>query len=403
MKYVIMLGDGMADFPVDELNGMTPLMAANKPNIDYLANHGVCGMMQTVPEGQSAGSDNTNLSIMGYDPLKYYTGRSPLEAASMGVVLNPEDVAYRCNLVTLSDEPDIYQTTMVDYSSDEITTEESTQLINFLAEHLNTEKVQLYPGVSYRHCLVIRNANTGAELKPPHDISGKPVKIHLPKGENKDIIMNIMQKSRELLKDHPVNKSRIERGLRPATCCWMWGEGRKPSLPNFEELHHMKGAVISAVDLLKGIAICAGMDSIDVPGATGNIDTNFDGKAAAAIEALKDHDFVYIHVEAPDECGHRGEAQNKVRAIELIDEKIVGPVFKYLQESGETFAFAVTPDHRTPMRIKTHSKDPVPFVIYKSDRLKEGVPSYNEYYAMKTGVFIPQGCMFLAFMQQKYM
>lgn len=393
MKYVVMLGDGMADRPVPELGGRTPLEAAVKPHMDFLAQHGTVGMARTVPEGMPPGSDTANLSVMGYDPRIYYSGRSPLEAVSMGIPLAADDVTFRCNLVNLSEEGALEDATMVDYSSDEITTAESTELIAFLNREFHTETRDLYPGISYRHCLVLRHAETGTDCTPPHDISLKPVRDCLPKGRYGEQPLDMMKRSYALLRDHPVNLARVSRGLRPANCCWFWGEGTRPALSSFEERFGVKGGVISAVDLIKGIGICAGLKSVDVPGATGNVDTNFQGKAEAAIGLLQNGcDFVYIHVEAPDECGHRHEVENKVKSIELIDREILGRLLPALQASGEDYAVLLMPDHPTPLSIRTHSGDPVPFVLYRSDRespLHAG--AYTEAFAEKTGLFIPEG------------
>lgn len=349
--------------------------------------------MKTVPEGMPPGSDTANLSAMGYDPYTCYSGRSPLEAVSMGIPLAEDDVTFRCNLVTLSETSEYEDATMIDYSSDEITTEESTQLITYLNEHFQTENLVLYPGISYRHCLVLHHAKTGSICTPPHDITLKPIKEHLPSGQYGTLLFDLMKRSRELLKTHPINLSRIERGLRPATSCWFWGEGTKPKISCFSQKFGVKGGVISAVDLIKGIGICAGLKSVDVVGATGNIHTNFKGKADAALSLLRDgYDFVYIHMEAPDECGHRYEIENKVRAIELIDKDVLGRIYSALQQEKEPFCILVLPDHPTPLSIRTHTSEPVPFVCYRSDREGE-LPAqrYTEKLAAQTGLFIPKG------------
>ncbi|MEM1486355.1 cofactor-independent phosphoglycerate mutase [Oscillospiraceae bacterium PP1C4] len=400
MKYIVMLGDGMADYPVEELGNKTPLEAAVKPNMDDLARHGTVGMVKTVPEGMPPGSDTANLSAMGYDPKIYYSGRSPLEAVSMGIHLEADDVTFRCNLVTLSDAENYEDATMLDYSADEISTAESTELINYLNEQFKTETITLHPGISYRHCLVLNHAKTGSDCTPPHDISLKPIKEHLPKGHNSELLLDMMKRSRELLREHPVNKARIARGLRPATSCWFWGEGTKPALSSFEEKFGVKGGVISAVDLIKGIGICAGLKSVDVEGATGNVDTNFAGKADAAIELLRNGcDFVYIHVEAPDECGHRHEIDNKVRAIELIDKEILGRLLPALRADGEAFSILLMPDHPTPLSIRTHTSEPVPFVLYRSDRDSENsTDRYTEALAAKTGLYVPEGCLMMEYL-----
>ncbi len=392
MKYVIVLSDGMADYPIEALGGRTPLEAAQTPHMDEISRLGQCGLVKTVPDSVAPGSDTANLSVMGYDPESCYTGRSPLEAVSMGIALEPDDVAMRCNLVTLSDAPRYEDADMVDYSSGEITTEESTQLIRDLAEKLGTETVKLYPGISYRHCLVLKHAQTGTYGTPPHDITGQPVAQHLPKGVYGELLLDLQKRSLALLKEHPINRARIARGLNPASSCWFWGEGRRPSLARFAALYGLHGAVVSAVDLIKGIGICAGFESIDVPGATGTIDTNFDGKAEAAIDALRRGlDFVYIHLEAPDECGHHGDIEGKRRSIELIDEKIVGPVHAYLKACGEAYTIMVLPDHPTPVSTRTHARDPIPFAVYNSTAAMGSGLVYNEKTAAQSGLYIPDG------------
>lgn len=394
MKYFVVLGDGMADRPFAGLGGKTPLEVANHPTMDFIASRGVCGMAKTVPEGMPPGSDTANLSAMGYDPKIYYTGRSPLEAVSMGIELSLTDVTYRCNTVTLSDDEEYENCTMIDYSCDEITTPESTQIINDLNEVFKTEMLNLYPGISYRHCLVLKDAQDGADTTPPHDILERKVTDYLPKGQNSELLLSMMKRSRELLKDHPVNKSRIERGLNPVSSVWFWGEGRKPALTAFEEKFGKKGAVISAVDLIKGIGICAGMNSIDVEGATGNVDTNFAGKAQAAIDALLGgDDFVYVHMEAPDECGHQCKPELKVKSIELIDELVLKPMMEAMEKAGEDYCVLLMPDHPTPLELRTHTPDPVPFVIYRSNaEADSGAARYTEAEAEKTGVYVDQGC-----------
>ena len=392
MKYVVLLCDGMADYKLEELGNKTPMTVAKKPNMNHLASQGTVGLVKTVADGLKPGSDVANLSVMGYDPAVYYSGRSPLEAASIGIELKSTDVAMRCNLVTLSDEEDYTQKTMVDYCAGDISTAEAKELIDFLAESLNNEDFHLYSGVSYRHCLVWSNGlDDILPLTPPHDISGRKVTDYLPSNPNAIPLYEMMKKSYELLKNHPVNLKRIEKGLRPANSMWLWGNGRYRPLTAFKEKYGITGSVISAVDLIKGIGKLAKMNVIDVDGATGYIDTNFDGKASAAIQALKNTDFVYIHIEAPDECGHRNEMQNKVKAIELIDEKVLAPVLKAL-ESYDDYKVMILPDHPTPLSLKTHTGDPVPFLIYqKSVQTPNNISVFDEDSAASSGVFIEHG------------
>lgn len=381
----------MADYTIEALGGKTPLEVAKKPNIDRLARGGELGMVKTVPEGMKPGSDVANLSAMGYDPLKCYTGRSPLEAVSIGVEMNETDVAFRCNLVTLSDEPEYENKTMVDYSSSEITTAEAAELIKAVDEAFRTDEILFYPGISYRHCMIWHEGPTGLDLTPPHDISDRKVTDYLPKNP---VILDLMKRSYKILKDHPVNQARVAQGLNPANSIWMWGEGTKPAVSGFEATYGVKASVISAVDLLKGIGICAGMKVIEVEGATGNIHTNFTGKGKAALETLLDgQDLVYIHVEAPDECGHQGDLEGKIRSIELIDEKIVGPLLSGLEEAGEEYSILVMPDHPTPIAIKTHISDPIPYLLYRSNApVDSGVETYNEKTAAATGRYLARGC-----------
>jgi len=392
MKYVVVLGDGMADYPVPELGNRTPLQCAKKPNIDFLASFGEAGMVRTIPDGVPPGSDVANLSVMGYDPKKYYTGRSPFEAISMGVDLLSSDLAFRCNLVTLDVEKDYESATMVDYSSDEISTEEAALLIKDINNHLATEDISFYPGVSYRHCMVWKNGKGERKLSPPHDILERKITEYLPAGDGSEMLLSMMEKSYEILKNHPVNLDRIKRGLRPANSIWLWGEGKKPVIPGFSEKYGITGSVVCAVDLIKGIGICAGLESVNVSGATGNIHTNFKGKAQAALNELeKGKDFVYIHVEAPDECGHRHEIENKVKSIEYIDEQLVGTLLEGL-EKYDDYRIMILPDHPTPLALRTHTSDPVPYVIYAKTRKKPSkITCFDEFEPKKTGIFIEDG------------
>lgn len=393
MKYIVILGDGMADEAVEQLGGKTPLQVADKPNMDHMAQAGEVGLVNTTPGGMPPGSDVTNLAIMGYDPSIYYTGRSSLEAASIGIPLNETDVTFRCNLVTLSDEDNYGAKTMVDYSAEEISTAEARQIIEFLTEKFDRDGFSLHTGLSYRHCLKWENGKTGLTLTPPHDILGKKIAEYLPKGAGSEALMDMMQRSSKLLADHPVNLDRIKRGLRPANSAWFWGEAKKPILTSFPEKYGKKGAVISAVDLIKGIGICAGMKVVEVEGATGNIHTNFSGKAEAALnELLNGYDFVYVHIEAPDECGHQGDISGKVRSIEYIDEKIIAPIIDGLKKRNMDYRMLILPDHPTPLRIRTHTRNPVPYILYSSTgNTLSGVAAYNEDEAKKTGIFIEKG------------
>ncbi len=390
MKYIVILVDGAADTPVPELGNKTPLEAAVKPNIDHLASLSEVGMATTVPEGFPPGSDVANLAVFGYDPQKYYTGRSPLEAASIGVPLKLSDTTFRANVVTLSDEENYADKTMVDYSSDEISTEEAHKLIEAVNEKLGCSDYEFYGGTSYRHLLVWHNKENDFSLTPPHDISGRVVGEYLPKDET---LLSLMKQSYDILKDHPVNRDRIARGLHPANSVWIWGNGTKPDLDTYADKFNLSGTVISAVDLIKGIGNCAGLNVVEVEGATGTVHTNFDGKAQAAIAALEEgSDFLYVHLEAADEAGHRHEIDNKVKAIELIDKKIVAPIIKYLSDKGEDYHMLIMPDHPTPLDIMTHTSDPVPYILYKSERETDsGVASYTEANAAQTGVVTEQG------------
>ena len=388
MKYVVILGDGMADKDIPELGNKTILDVAKKPHIDSLK--GVLGMARTVPKELKPGSDVANLAVMGYDPLKCYTGRSPLEAVSIGINMKETDVAIRCNLVTLSDEEDPKKRTMLDYSAGEISSEEARELIEAVERELGDDEFKFYPGISYRHCLIWDNGKTGLDLTPPHDISDRVIGEYLPKN---DKILSLMERSYSILKDHPVNLKRKADGKNPANSIWLWGEGTKPNVENFEKKNGLKGAVISAVDLIKGIGISAGMESIDVEGATGTVDTNYEGKLAAAKKTLFEdgNDFLYIHLEGPDECGHHGDTEGKILAVERIDERVVGPLCEALREANEDFAMLIMPDHPTPIETKTHSSDPVPFKIYRSNNEANVAINYTEKNAKESGIFIEEG------------
>lgn len=393
MKYLVLLCDGMADTPNAALSGKTPMECADKPFMDKLAAVSEAGMCRTVAKGLKPGSDVANLSVMGYDPAVCYTGRSPLEAASIGVDLKPTDVALRCNIVTLSDSEPYESKTMVDYCAGDISTEEARLIIETVEKELGSDIYKFYSGVSYRHCLVVKNGTTDlGNMTPPHDISGRVIGEYLSRSENAKELIGLMKKSYEILKDHPVNIARREKGLHEANSIWLWGEGRKPALENFKEKNGVTGCVVSAVDLLKGIGICAGMETPEVEGATGYLDTNFEGKAQAGIDAFKNGtDLVYLHFEAPDECGHRGEPENKVKAVEYIDRRALKPMLEYLEGSGDDFRILIMPDHPTPLETMTHSAEPVPYIIYDSRVKKNGIPSFTEKNAAATGIFVEHG------------
>jgi 2,3-bisphosphoglycerate-independent phosphoglycerate mutase len=392
MKYAVILGDGMADWPAEALGGKTPLEAARHPAMDKLSQAGTFGLVKTIPDGMKPGSDTANLAVFGYDPRKYYTGRSPLEAMSLGIDLEQSDVAYRCNLVTLTGGNSLAESVMTDYSAGEISTEEAAELIAYLNEQIQDEGVVLYPGFSYRHCLVMKHAETGAELTPPHDISGQSVEGKLPQGTNAELLMRWMERAFQLLGDHPINRARIEAGKNPANAIWFWGEGRRPQLSPFLSKTGLNGAVISAVDLIQGIGKCAGMEVIKVKGATGTFETNFSGKAQAAIDAFsRGIDYVYIHLEAPDECGHHGQLKEKIFSIEQIDEKVLTLVWKHLEASGEDYRILLLPDHPTPLKIRTHSAEPVPFTLFKKGDNEQKKVRYCEKDAAQTGVSLDEG------------
>jgi 2,3-bisphosphoglycerate-independent phosphoglycerate mutase len=391
LKHVIVLGDGMADYPIEALGHQTPLMYAHKPNMDFMAQYGTQGTVKTVPDSLLPGSDVANLSVLGYDPVTHYTGRSPLEAMSIGISMKETDLAIRCNLVTLSDEETYSHKTLIDYCADEISTDEAKELIAFLNDTMPPSSLKLYAGKSYRHCAIWDHGSSEIHTTPPHDIIGQKIQTYLPRESPSAILLQRMRDAHKLLADHPINLQRIQKGLLPANGIWFWGEGKKPILPPFTEVHGKKGSMISAVDLLNGIAICSGLDVIQVAGATGNLHTNYLGKAKAALEALESgQDFVYLHVEAPDECGHRGEMENKITSIERIDT-LLGFLLQNLRHR-EDFKIMVLPDHYTPLSLRTHTRDPVPFVSYqKSKHAPSGLKTYDESTARKTGIHIEPG------------
>ncbi len=390
MKYVIILGDGMADEPIESLGGKTILEAANTPYMDELAKVSEIGMVKTVPEGMSPGSDTANLSVLGYDPKIYYSGRSPLEALSIGVPMDATDIALRCNIITVSDDDVPYEDkTIIDHSSSEISTEDCAVLLEAVREQLENDIYKFYVGTSYRHCTIWKNGKV-VPLTPPHDVLGQRVGDNLPE----DLVLReMMKKSYEILKNHPINIERKEKGLNPANSCWFWGAGTKPSLTSFLEKTGKKGVMISAVDLLKGIAVGAGMTNIIVPGADGTLHTNYVGKAEAAVKALTEDnfDFAYIHVEAPDEMGHQGSVERKIKAVENLDEFVIKTVVEQLELSDVPFRLVITPDHPTPIRVRTHVSEPVPYLLYDSTEELERAWHYNEKDAEASKNYIANG------------
>lgn len=400
MKYIVILSDGMADEPLDKLGGKTPLEAARTPNMDRLAKNAEIGMVRTVPEGMAPGSDTANLSVIGYDPEKYYSGRSPLEALSIGAEMGEKDVSFRCNLVTLSEDEEQYEDrTILDHSSGEISTEDADVLIQALSDEFSrgsaaerpcyADGYTFYTGTSYRHLLIQNNGKT-VELTAPHDILTRQIRDYLP---SDPVLRDMMVRSYDILKDHPVNVKRRAEGKNPANSVWFWGAGTRPALTSFEEKNGVKGAMISAVDLLKGIAVGADMHNIKVEGANGGLHTNYRGKGEAAVKALteEEYDFVYVHIEAPDEMGHQGSVEDKISAIEYIDDQVVGPLTEALDKAGVDYRMLIMPDHPTPVRVRTHTADPVPYMIYDSTRPVQGKDSYSEKSGQETGVFVEKG------------
>ena len=390
MKYIIVLGDGMADEPIPALGEKTPLECAKTPTMDALSKKGEIGMVHTIPEGMAPGSDTANLSVMGYDPKIYYSGRSPLEALSIGVPMKEDDIALRCNLVTISDDDkEFEQKIIVDHSSGEISTEDAAILIDVIKKELAREGYVFYVGTSYRHCLIWEKGQV-VDLTPPHDVLEQVIGQYLPKD---DVLRDMMKKSYDILKDHPINIERKKQGLNPANCLWFWGAGTKPMLSDFKEKTGKKGIMISAVDLLKGIAVGAGMDNAQVEGANGGLHTNYEGKMQAAVKAVVEdgYDFAYIHVEAPDEMGHQGNLERKIQAIEYLDERIIAPIVKNLEEKDVDFRLLILPDHPTPIRVRTHTADNVPYLLYDSTLAKNETWDYNEKDALKSANFIEKG------------
>ncbi len=391
MKYVVLLGDGMADYPSDKLSGKTPLQCALTPHLDEIAAHGTIGLVDTIPAGLTPGSDVANLSVLGYDPLHTYTGRGPLEAASMGINLGPNDIAYRCNLITIGGR-DTADAFMEDFTADHISTAEAAEIIQDINNQLGSAQYQFYPGVGYRHLFVWRNVTASPETIPPHDITGKAIASYLPTGDMADEINLVMQKASEILKNHRINIARLNKGKKAANSIWLWGQGKKPQITPLTQKYGLKGGMISAVDLLNGIGVIAGLKIIRVQGATGYIDTNYEGKAKAALDALNFMDFIFVHLEAPDEMGHEGNVEGKIQAIEFFDEKIVGTVLNNIGSFGD-FRVMVLSDHPTPLDLKTHTSDPSPFAVLssrKEENKVSGVP-FNEITAKKSGIIISPG------------
>ena len=388
-KFIVVLGDGMADEPIESLGGKTPLQYADTPALDRLSKFSEIGLVHTIPEGMKPGSDTANLSVLGYDPKLYYSGRSPLEALSIGVPMKDTDIALRCNIVTISEnDVPFEEQIIIDHSSGEISTEDCAVLLNAVREELQNETYQFYVGTSYRHCL-IWNRGQVLELSQPHDVLGQVIGQYLPSDEN---LLYMMKRSYEILKDHPLNIERKKKGLNPANCCWFWGAGTKPMLSSFEEKNGVKGMMVSAVDLLKGIAVGAGMGVAHVEGANGGLNTNYEGKTQAALDALKNgYDFAYIHVEAPDEMGHQGSVEKKVKSIEYLDQRVIGPLTKALDEDKTEYRLLVMPDHPTPIRVRTHTADSVPYLLYDSNIQQEHTWNYNEKEAKESGNYVAKG------------
>ena len=400
MKYIVILGDGMADEPIEEIGGKTPLEYAKTPAMDRIAPKSEIGLAHTIPEGMKPGSDTANLAVLGYDPKKYYTGRSPLEALSIGVPMKDTDIAIRCNIVTVSDDDLPYEEkTIIDHSSSEISTEDAAILMKAIQEELNDDVYKFYVGTSYRH-LTIWDKGEVVDLTAPHDVLGQVIGQYLPKDEK---LREMMKKSYDILNNHPLNVERAKKGLNKANSIWFWGPGTRPALDSFEGKYGKRGAMISAVDLLKGIAVGAEMDNIDVEGANGTLETNWEGKADAAVKALLEdnYDFVYIHMEAPDEMGHQGSLERKIKAIEYVDTRVLDTVLKKMDESGEEYRVLVMPDHPTPIACRTHTANPVPYMIYDSRKDAGTSLLYNEKDAAKSGIVVDEGYTLMSKLLEK--
>jgi 2,3-bisphosphoglycerate-independent phosphoglycerate mutase len=403
MKYIIIIIDGMADYRIAELGGETPLQYAKTPVLDNLAGNSEMGTVKTIPEGMAPGSDTANLSVLGYDPKKYNTGRSSLEAVSLGINLSKDDVIFRCNLVTLSGENNYTDRIMIDYSAGEIPTSQARVLIEYIGSKLQTDNIRFYPGLSYRNIILWKNGFDKNILTPPHDILDKKIVDFLPSGPGSSVLLDIMVKSVSLLKEHTINKKRIKKGLNPANSIWIWGESRKPTLDSFYEKYKIKGSVISAVDLIKGIGILGGLEVVKVKGATGTIHTNFKGKADAAIRELSGgKDFVYLHLEAADECSHQGNVRDKVKSVEIIDKEVMKPIKEALDRQGTHYRMMILPDHYTPISIRTHTSEPVPFMIYDSTNQTTGKHKrFDELSARESGLYFKQGYKLLDYFFKK--
>lgn len=396
MKYIVLIGDGMSDYSLKELGNKTPLQAAKTPNMDFMAKKGIVGTVKTIPEGLPSGSGVANLNVLGYDPHLYYTGRGPIEAANMGITLGENDIAFRCNLITTKGD------VLFDYSAGHISDAQAKELIEFIDEKLGNDNIEFYPGTSYRHLMVVRGSiettNPGftisdlakVECIPPHDITGQNIEYNFPQGEAGLFLQELMINSFTLLESVELNEKRVADGKNPGNMIWLWGQGRKPAIPSFKEKFGLSGSIISAVNLIKGIGICAGLAVIDVPGATGFLDTNYKGKAEAALESLKENDFVFVHVEAPDEAGHMGEVDKKIQAIEDFDKLVVGTILEGCKSFSE-YKVLVLPDHPTPISLRTHSTEPVPFAIYGTGVKSDEALSYDEKSAEAGAVHIKEG------------
>jgi 2,3-bisphosphoglycerate-independent phosphoglycerate mutase len=389
MKYAVLIGDGMADEPLEKLGGRTPLEAADIPNMREIARRGQIGLIRTIPQGMPPGSDVATLSVLGYDPERYYSGRAPLEAARLGIKLEPEEVAFRCNLITVEGE------CIADYAGGHITSEEARELVASLSRRMSTPTVKFYPGISYRHICVVKGTDmVRADCTPPHDVIGQFVKDNLPRGDGAGLLVDLMERSRELLQSHEVNKARVSRGLRPANMIWLWGQGVTPQMPSFRDRFGIEGSVISAVDLLNGIAKLVGLELIEVPGATGYYDTNYEGKGTYAVKSLEDKDFILVHVEAPDEASHNGDLDQKIRAIESFDRFVVGPLMRKLSDRPN-HRLMVLPDHPTPIRLRTHTGDPVPFAWCGQGIAGSGARGFSEAEAARSRLQVQEGYMLM--------